>query len=99
MVSDFGMSRDVYESGAYDNMSGVRDDLSAWIASRSVEDMFNNNLCYNFHRVCCQSVGWRLNLWRIILTMSRPTCEFHIGDIVECVSTAAVAAQFNRFLW
>ena len=24
MVSDFGLSRDVYESGAYENTSGVR---------------------------------------------------------------------------
>ena len=31
MVSDFGLSRDVYESGAYENTSGVRHVLEMYI--------------------------------------------------------------------
>ncbi|XP_068736382.1 tyrosine kinase receptor Cad96Ca-like [Montipora capricornis] len=41
MVSDFGLSRDIYESGAYEQMSGGRLPVR-WMALESIEDYIYN---------------------------------------------------------
>ena len=50
-------------------------------------------LCLLVYRECCQFGGWRLNPWRIILTISRLMCEFvYISHILTCLITTASCA-------